>query len=527
MAISYQATSGLNSAVIGNSEYRRLIYALLAGVVVTLGLPPFPWTGILVPLGLAWFFAQLPGADKPAKIAWAFGMAHQMSLLHWLFLLVPAKTIPTRALVPAQALAAIGYVALFYLVFGWLFGRARGRLGTEKAFLLLPVLYAGMEMLRDRGELAYPWCLSGSAVIGTPLLALARTFGEAGVSTAMAFTAAALACLAWSSAGWRILSRTALFLWLAVALGSLVGGNERVTDLVPVAAVQANVSLEEKWDPAQLDASVDPYTELTIAAADAGAELVVWAETAVPAYLRYDRDLMNWVRDLTREKEIWLFTGFPDADRDSAGTMEKFNSSGLFNPRGTLTARYAKHHLLPIGEAMPFTRFFPFLKGIDVGQAEWTPGAPPEVMEVLVGEAQLNFSTLICFESILGRMARQSVRGGSQCLVVLTNDGWFGQTAGPRQHAALALMRSAECGVPLVRCANNGISLICDSRGQTVDQLGLGRKGLVQATVAAGSGGTLFVRFGTVPLICLLFLWTVWVLFLPGREGRGDPTPGR
>lgn len=510
----------------GSSEYQRLVFSLLAGFLVTLGLPPVPWTGLLVPVGLAWFFAQLTGARKPALVAWTFGLAQQLSLLHWLFLLIPAKSIPTRALVPIQALAAIGYVTLFYLVFGWLFGRVRARLGGRAAMLTIPVLFTAMEVLRDRGELAFPWCLSGSAVIGTPLMALLRTGGELGVGAGIVFSAAAGAALLRRDDSWRLLARGAVFLWLVLAAGALVGGSATTGPTFPVAAVQADVSLDVKWDPARLDATTAPYARFTEEAATGGARFVVWAETALPAYVRYDRDLMEWVRDLVKGNGVWLYTGFPDAQREPDGALSKFNSSGLFNAQGLLVDRYAKHHLLPIGEAMPFTRFFPALARIDVGQAEWAPGPPPSVMRAVVGGDSLSFSGLICFESILGRQARQSVRLGSRCLVVLTNDGWFGRTAGPRQHAALARLRAAECGVPLIRCANNGISLICDDRGRLLDRLDLGRAGVVRADITPGTGRTLFVRLGNAPLLFFLLLWSVLVLALPGKDlahGSGAP----
>jgi apolipoprotein N-acyltransferase len=287
-----------------------------------------------------------------------------------------------------------------------------------------------------------------------------------------------------------------------------------------VAAVQADVSLDDKWDPDKRSASIDPYTRFTREAGTGGADLVVWAETAIPAYVRFDRELMDWVRDLANEQDVWLYTGFPDARRAEDGEVEKFNSSGLFNTRGILVDRYAKHHLLPIGEAMPFTRFFPALARIDVGQAEWTPGPPPQVMTGDVAGEDFSFSGLICFESILGRLARGSVRRGSTCLMVLTNDGWFGETAGPRQHTALALLRAAECNVPLVRCANNGISLICDHRGRVQGRLGLGRDGLVLAPVTPGSGGTLFVRLGPWPLIAFLMLFVLGMLLRPVAAGK-------
>jgi len=514
--------NGLKRLALGQSEYQRLLYAIFAGVLVTLGLPPFPWTGLLVPAGLAWFFIQLPAAEKPARLAWVFGMAHQLTLLHWLFLLIPAKSIPTRALVPIQAIAAIGYVAIFYFCFGWLYGRARNRLWREKSLVLLPVLYIGMELLRDRGELAYPWCLSGSAVVGTPLLSLVRTAGESGVGAALVLSAAAVGALAWSRHVWVYLVRAALVLWILLAAGSLVGGTNSEQSL-PVAAVQADVPLADKWDNTKLSATIDPYTKFTGEAATAGAGFIVWAETAVPAYLRYDKELLDWVRGLAIENQVFLYTGFPDANRELDGTLTKFNSSGLFNPQGTLLDRYPKHHLLPIGEAMPFTKYFPGLAKIDVGQAEWTPGPIPNIMTAALEQGDLNFSSLICFESILGRLARDSVGRGSRCLIVLTNDGWFGKTAGPRQHAALAQIRAAECSVPLIRCANNGISLICNERGQVLDSLGLGEDGFVKADIQPGGGQSLFVRWGHWPVVAFILLLTILSLLRPwSKEENAD-----
>ena len=240
--------SNLNSSIapaarlVGGSEYQRLLWAALAGLVVTLGLPPVPWTGLLVPLGLAWFFVQLPGAERPARLAWVFGFAHQLSLLHWLFFLIPAKTIPTRALVPLQAVAAILYVSVFYLVFGWLVGLVRRRVGAGRLLLLIPVLYTAMEILRDRGELAFPWCLTGSVVSGTPLMVLLRTSGEMGVGAAIIFSAAALAAL-WLRQGCRrLLTPVAAGLWAVLALGALVDGGAAAGAPVRISAIQADVS---------------------------------------------------------------------------------------------------------------------------------------------------------------------------------------------------------------------------------------------------------------------------------------------
>jgi len=506
--------------------------ALFAGLVVAAGLPPYRWTGILVPVGLALLFGVLLHSERPGRTAWFFGLAHQSVLLHWLFLLDPSKTIPTRALVPIQASAAILYVSCFYLLLGWVFGKLRNRLGQVPALLLLPVLWTGMEVLRSRGELAFSWCLSGAAVIGTPLMILARTSGEIGVGSGLAFAAVLLTIVWMCKRGTSVSTPyrnsflvACCLVWIFLAVGSRVRPAASVStpdtvDSIEVAAVQADVALAVKWVDAKIDSTKIPYADLTRLAADEGAEFVVWAETAVPAYLRYDKSLLDWARTLVKDTGVWLFAGFPDADRGPDEKVRTYNSSGLFSPDGRIQDRYAKSHLLPIGESMPFTSVFPFLANLDVGQAEWTPGDRPLPMTVTTDRGSFQFSGLVCFESIFSHLARQSVRHGSQCLVVITNDGWFGKSAGPRQHTWLARLRAVETGVPVIRCANNGISFICEADGRILDQLELGRRGIVRATIRPGEGRTMYVAYGAWPLFGFLVIWSTLVLALGRLTGR-------
>lgn len=511
---------------------RRFNLAILAGLLVTLGLPPMAYTGVMVPLGLAVLFVALKDAPRPAFLMWIFALVHQTSLLYWLFLLIPAKSIPTKALVPIQASLAILYVSVFYLLLGWVYGRLRWRIGPARALLALPVLWVGMEALRARGEMAFPWCLTGSVVVDGPLMGLLRASGEIGVSALVVFSGMSLSCLwLWLRGGENsrtpstvALGGTAVLL-VAMITGSLLTPEIPLkTDIsvrvkpLKIAAIQANVSLDDKWQGSKIDSTRAPYKELSLEAADNGAEFIVWAETAMPAYIRHDKSHLNWVRKVIHSTNVPLYTGFPDAQRLPDGTVNKYNSSGLFAANGSILDRYAKYHLLPIGEAMPFTSIFPALAKINVGQAEWTPGQPPEAIFLPTDSGDFPFSGLICFESILAAQARDSVRRGSRMLVVLTNDGWFGETAGPRQHTKMALLRAVECGVPMVRCANNGISLICDEKGSVQDVLDLGQRGYVMADVVPGSGQTAYVRWGAWPLFWFLLLWLVVAFFVRSHE---------
>lgn len=516
-----------------------LALAATAGVMLTSALPPLRWTGPVAVLALALLASLLIDARRPERIGWIFGLAHQTTLLYWLFWLDPAKSIPSRILVPIQAVLAILYVSLFYLVLGWAVRRVRHRLGPSAALALWPLLWTAMEAARGWGELGFPWCLSGTAWLGLPVERLAAASGEIGLSAATALTGAALAALPRlrrSAAGGhdataserlllRLLPVTALAWWAVLTIAALAptAPADRAAAVplpLSVAAVQANVALDDKWDTAKLDSTINPYTRLTGVAAAAGAELIVWAETAVPVYLRYDPQRLAWVRDQARTNAVYLYAGFPDADRSADGTVMQYNGSGLFSPDGDLVDRYAKHHLLPIGERMPFSRYLPFLARINVGQAEWRPGDSPAPLTVTTAAGSTRFAGLICFEVIFADLARQAVRRGSQLLVNITNDGWFGRTAGPRQHAEMTRLRAIECGVPLVRCANNGISFVCDRRGRLLGWADFGTRGVVLATVTPAPGRTLFVRAGAWPLAAALLVWALYVVAASVRRRR-------
>ena len=518
--------------------------ALAAGVLATLAMPPLRGTGWVIVPALALLFAALRAAPSPARVGWWFGVAHQGTLLHWLFLLGPDATISSRWLIPAAAIAAILYAALYYLLFGWLAGIVRCRLGGTAMLLLLPPLWTATEALRTVGELGFPWCLSGAAWLQTPLYPLAASAGELGLGAVTALTAAALAVIARAASGSAAdapaapatgrlrrprgaalaLAAAAATAWLALGLGARGVPATGRAPALRVAAVQADVSLHDKWFDATAATTTVPYTGLTAEAARDGADLVVWAETAIPAYLLQDRRLLAWVRAVADTNDVYLYTGYPDARLGADNRQERTNGSGLFDPDGQLIDRYAKHHLLPFGERMPFQRWLPWLGRLDLGQAEWTPGRPPQPMTVAPGgPPTLRIAGLICYESIFPSLARQAARDGAQALVNITNDGWFGKTAGPVQHAEMARLRAAETGLPVVRCANNGVSFITDGRGAVRARAGLGGQAVVAADVAPGDASTPFVRHGHVPLAFALAAWTLAVLGATLRARRREP----
>ena len=155
-----------------------------------------------------------------------------------------------------------------------------------------------------------------------------------------------------------------------------------------------------------------------------------------------------------------------------------WNSLHAIDASGSLSATYDKQHLVPFGEYMPLRSIMSFAK-LTHGNVDFSAGPGAQTLTV---PGLPSFSPLICYEAIFpGQVTAGDSRPG--WLLNITNDGWFGNTAGPYQHLQAARLRAVEEGLPLVRAANTGISAVVDPLGRYVGRLALGTEGVLQATL--------------------------------------------
>jgi apolipoprotein N-acyltransferase len=182
-------------------------------------------------------------------------------------------------------------------------------------------------------------------------------------------------------------------------------------------------------------------------------ELMVWPEAAVPGFVRWETNTHDVVTRFAKSNHLWLILGADDA-RPVMGSADKYNvynASFLVSPRGEFVNHYAKQNLVIFGEYIPFVRWLPFLERW-TGMGSFTPGSGPALFEI--PELGLKTSVVICFEDIFPHLVRsyvQSVGSDLDFLLNLTNNGWFGESSAQWQHAAGAIFRAVENGLPLVR----------------------------------------------------------------------------
>lgn len=472
----------------GSDPARVLILAAVGGVVTALAMPPLP-LGMLAPVGVALLIAALNQTIRPFRTGLVWGICYGTPALFWIgWVTVPG----TVALVLISA-AEYGLLSLLYQ-------RIRLRFPAWLALGAVPALWVLLEVFRARGEIGFPWLnLAHTQLDYLWLYQFVEFTGDLGLS----FWVAGMGVLLYRS--WQRFA--SLGLAVAWVLVPLAWGAWRVNHLpaggaaVDVAILQGDVDTYRKWDDNYVDSSFIIYDSLTRQVSP-GVDLVIWPETAAPTYLAQHPTYRQWVTQLAAREHVPLLIGALSFER----TLEAdyiFNSAYEISPDGRWQGPYSKRQLVPFGEMIPGSGFFPFLAKLDLGQGNFRPGRGPVVFEA----GGIPHSVLICYESAFARLARDQVLRGARFLVIITNDSWYGRTPGPAQHAAMASLRAAEFRMGVARAANGGISLWTDRAGRRFGSTALFTRTALTCHLPTGNELTWFARFGP---------WFAWLVGLPG-----------
>ncbi|MDX1622446.1 MAG: apolipoprotein N-acyltransferase [Gemmatimonadota bacterium] len=481
----------------------------VAGAIFALAYPPLD----LLPLALVglWpflaFLDHLPeepleGAGREAFVGgYLFGLAHFGALLYWIAGLSGFSAMAVPAYV-----AAVMVMALNGGLVAWACAEGRRR-GVPLA-LSFPLAWIGVEWLRSFGDLGFSWAVAGDAVAGYPLLVQPAELGGAYlVSLWLVGLSAAMYRLARPLADTRRAAVAGMVLLLAAA-NPLYGFlrmdrlEERAADWprLRAAAIQPNVPQEMKWEEG-FEAEIHRrLASLTQTASRWDPELVVWPESAVPRFLRYDPATRALVPGLAARVDTPIFTGTNDADTlagragRTAADYRVYNAAYLVRPDEIVPNRYAKRRLVPVAERVPFVPDLTtgFFRRLSAWTGQFAMGGEWTTWEV----EGIDFGALICYESTFPDVSRELVRAGADFLVNITNDAWFGPTAAPYQHASHLVLRSVEHRVAFLRAANTGISGWVDPLGRYRARTDLYEKAVVVADLPIPGIETPYTRWG-------------------------------
>ena len=275
--------------------------------------------------------------------------------------------------------------------------------------------------------------------------------------------------------------------------------NDGCSTPLKISLIQGNIPQSLKWDDAYRGEIIKRYFDLTLKAAKDKPDIIIWPETSFPADLDLEPVLARNLFNLAKVANTYLLIG---ANRYKDRNI--YNSAFLIGPDGVIKGHYDKTHLVPFGEFMPkipkfmykilpdkinmvgdFTSgkeytVFQMHKNVIARNDERERGVTKQspsskeiasLPSVARNDVDVRFSTLICFEDVFPELSRQMVKNGANMLVNITNDGWYGISGAPFQHAQASVFRAVDNRVPVVRAANTGYSVFIDEKGKIIDKI--------------------------------------------------------
>jgi apolipoprotein N-acyltransferase len=481
---------------------------VFTAVLTVLAFPPFHTPEVayamLVP-GVYWaytkpslkLFALTIGAAQ--AVAWTIllGWLHHVTWLG-LFLLGPFVGL---------------WVGVWFLAAWWTMPRMLGRPTLVRliAILGLAAAWVFIEWTRTWLLGGFPWLpLAASQWERVSILQIASYTGAYGVSFVLV-----MANLGFAAYAHRLFREDvtginkrsqgfflALFLLMGCLCVHFQEAFNRGRFAVPlgrIAFVQPYIPQDLKWDESKAPGIVDVLEKTTLAAAASRPDLILWPEASTPWALRGNESMEAFATALTARAKTPLLLGSIAIEHRGQPNEQWFNGAFAITPaNGVQKDYYAKRQLVPFGEFVPLRPVLGWLrKFVPIGD-DFSRGQDSSPLVVSLRGAPTVFGPLICYEDIYPALARRSVIGTSNVLVVLTNNGWFGEGGAAYQHAAHSVLRAVESRRPVLRCGNGGWSGWIDEFGAIRATLTLGPDGKVRTAPGLGDGTIYFRGQATV-----------------------------
>ena len=547
--------------------WRRRGVAFAAGSLSVLALAPFfvwPMLFLTLPI-LVWLIdssaaVEVDSAARASRLAvlrtplaraagagWWFGFGYFIFGLFWLgeaFLVDAAKF---AWLLPFAVTLMPAGLALFYAAasaLAWRFSTpGLGRV------LMLSATLGGAEWLRGHVLTGFPWNVLGYALTSPlPMMQASGLIGIYGLTlwTIVIFAAPLVLATDRGHAShrrrWTLpIAIAAVPLAVLFTYGSMQLARPVPPDAdgIRLRIVQPSVPQREKWLPENQRSIFDLHLALSRTNAKgeetglAGITHVVWPEAAMPFFPLEQPIALEDIQTLIgtgatlitgalrRAPKAAFAANVEPGARLSPSGYDYFNAMMVFGAGAGASSVYDKIHLVPFGEYLPMQSF---LEAIGLEQLTRLRGgfaSGPQPRPLLTAGALDSIAPLICYEAIFPATIVQGT-ARPRVLVNVTNDGWFGNTTGPRQHLHQTRVRAVEEGIPVVRAANNGISAMIDADGRVLASLDMNVKGVIDANLPGTRPQPPYARAGDWPFAANLLIFAAIGLYVRRKPGSAD-----
>ncbi|WP_143304978.1 apolipoprotein N-acyltransferase [Chitinophaga vietnamensis] len=529
-------------------KLRFIIAALLSGCLLWLAWPTLPCTPLI-------FIALTPLLYIAEKVH------HRGKFFVCIYLAFLTWNVATTWWVGNTTLPASGVFAncfnAFLMSIPWLmYKNSRKRLTENAAYFALIAYWLTFEFIHQTWELSWPWLILGNAFAMRPGWIQWYEFTGTSGGTLWVLLANIFVYIAWKRLRLYDLSITQLIrqeAWkpAVVILFPLIFSQiihpspDDPAKKREVVIVQPNIDpYDEKFAGGNVMQQLEKFIRLTEQQADSNTRYIIWPETALfpsgawEQQLNYQPEVLAIRQLLKKYPKAKLISGAVTLKRyrdDEAPAMarrmedgarwEPFNAAVQIDTSSWVQI-YHKYELVPGAELVPYVRYFSFLQNLalDFGGITGSYGRMPEADLLSNPRDTVNVFPTICYESVFSNYVAAHVNLGANFLVIITNDGWWGNTEGHRQHLVYARLRAIETRRWVARSANTGISAVIDPAGNISQPQPYWQEAVIKANVTPRYDLTFYVKYGDLlskgaVIFCILLLvHAILSRFIPGLK---------
>jgi len=467
------------------------------------------------------------------------GFAFYYIELYWITNSIAGFTsLPGPVVILVMALLAL-YMGLYPALFCGLWHKIKQSavfdtpLGSIITALTGAAIWILLEDLRARMLGGFPWHPLGLTQIDNPLFTWLLPLGGVRLLSGLIILTNIGIYLGCGALRQKRFRRAALYsaVLLLPVIGLALAGNHHLNKSllrqpIParhqekrslrVALIQPNILQKKKWQPENREKIINKMISLSQQSLSSKPDLIIWPEAALPLLLEKEIGIYNYLKHFAAENQVALMLGSPRlVKQPGASDKQLFNSIFLISP-AQAPQIYNKIKLVPYGEFTPLSTLFPFISKIVPG-LDYSSGENIKNFNF----KDLKIAPSVCFEGVFPAFTARFFAAGADLLINLTNDAWFGDSPGPRQHLKNIRLRALENRCTICRSANTGISAIINPEGRIEQFLPLNQAGIITAEVPGKHKPTFYAEHPHLPSI-LAGLYLLIPLFIIITRRRKD-----
>ena len=501
--------------------YIEFIFLIILGILTSLSLSPFNYFVINFFTFSLFFLFLIKKFDHQKDkrffflYGWLFGFGYFTSSLYWISISLTFDS-NFKFLIPLTLILIPAFLSLFYGLISYFFFILKQK---EKisSFLIFSIIFGIIEFIRGSILSGFPWNLivySFSKQL--ELINITSIIGTYGLNLfcISLFTCPAILLLENSK---KNIGVFIFFLITTIIFYSYGHFNKEKFYKVKskdyeykLKIIGSNISLDrfyQKTDPLSLieeliNLSVPNNNEKTI---------FIWPEGIISDYTKDKSNQIKMLIEKNFNENHLIIIGVNKKIMKN-GTEHYFNSLSVYNSKFELIDSYDKINLVPFGEFLPFEKVLKTigLRSLTNNYQSFSKGEKREIIEVKQQNFSLKFLPLICYEIIYSGKLLNKL--GYDLIVNISEDGWFGNSIGPKQHFDHSIFRAIENGKYVLRSSNNGIAAIVNPLGMIEKSIKFGKSGYIELNEIKTVQTTIFSKYGN-KIFGLLILMYIFLIF--------------